>query len=943
MDGEWFVQGDDKMIGPLQTAQLVELARSGRIKPDTLVRKSLNGKWVKASEVRGLFAVGRPRPPAPPPPPPTAPKAAAPPGFRASLVDAWRRGRGSWVWVIPLALVVLPALSYFKPELHASALWMVAGGLIGATILLRLLYFFWHSARFVARKERQSFGGPRLVARLGQLSLLLAPLVAGLAAAEHFGPERGFVGEFAERYAIAAPEVADATTHQAKDPKDPDPPQTVSGEPDPETEAEPSESAASETAEPAGLPAESEPEATEPTEASPPDDEPGGSERARTAGGDVETEVESEPAEPPAPGASASERTWFLGIGVRDYQNIRKLEFTVNDVEGLVGALKAANVPRGQILQIVDGGALTPDHAVLVAQIQEFLANPEIGADSQVIVYFSGHGLLEPVEQAMYLAPRDIDLEHIEQTGISAAWLREQIRLCQAGVKFLWIDACHSGGSRSALLIGSQLPQQLSYAPGVITISACTEKQYSWESPRLRHGLFTHSLIKALTGEADGNGNGLVTIDEVYAHVSEEVPIAAREFSNPQNPVRWIGPDIIGVPVVVQLDAEAAPVDVDEPETDDLPEAREVELGGTIEESLDEDFYGANPGQVPPGWIGDAVTGAMQEGELSWLEATESGWHYVRSSPFEVSGDFQLEIQFFLAPGSPLSVSLEGPGATDMKARLARNWGNGGEASLSGTDAFDVGGLDAKVNRLTIQRQGNVYLLFLNDNLVTKRSIDNSDRLQRLWLEFNDPKTRVYKVTLYTAVNNQGAELAAPKQLFGEDFSAVLDAQLPEGWEGPGHLGVLHSGSLRWLGTTNDVESSGIFSILPIDGDFELASCFVLDGGSNFRISLIGDQGLLITASVYRNYGSGGVGQLTGADPIEFDGLGIHVSRLALRRRGNAYTLLVDGKVLRALRIDDSSPPLQLEITLDNSESRVFDIGIWELPEVADATAGDVQ
>ncbi|BBO32235.1 DUF4339 domain-containing protein [Lacipirellula parvula] len=52
---EWFVNKSDKTYGPFTSAQLKELANTGKIKPDTQIRMGVEGKWTSAEKVKGLF------------------------------------------------------------------------------------------------------------------------------------------------------------------------------------------------------------------------------------------------------------------------------------------------------------------------------------------------------------------------------------------------------------------------------------------------------------------------------------------------------------------------------------------------------------------------------------------------------------------------------------------------------------------------------------------------------------------------------------------------------------------------------------------------------------------------------------------------------------------------------------------------------------------------
>lgn len=85
MADQWFVQRDGQKFGPFSPAQLKQMTATGQLLPVDLVSKGEGGKWVAASQIKGLFAAPAPAkqpPPAPvqvaatgplPPPVPTSP------------------------------------------------------------------------------------------------------------------------------------------------------------------------------------------------------------------------------------------------------------------------------------------------------------------------------------------------------------------------------------------------------------------------------------------------------------------------------------------------------------------------------------------------------------------------------------------------------------------------------------------------------------------------------------------------------------------------------------------------------------------------------------------------------------------------------------------------------------------------------------------------------
>ncbi len=92
MTREWYFQVMGQELGPLSVGELKAKVANGQIQPDTLVRKTAEGKWVFAGKVKGLFAI-----PEEPPPAPVAPPAAAKPKSSATLPVM----SGSATWAKP--------------------------------------------------------------------------------------------------------------------------------------------------------------------------------------------------------------------------------------------------------------------------------------------------------------------------------------------------------------------------------------------------------------------------------------------------------------------------------------------------------------------------------------------------------------------------------------------------------------------------------------------------------------------------------------------------------------------------------------------------------------------------------------------------------------------------------------------------------------------------
>ncbi len=65
----------------------------------------------------------------------------------------------------------------------------------------------------------------------------------------------------------------------------------------------------------------------------------------------------------------------------------------------------------------------------------------------------------------------------------------------------------------------------------VLTSSKASE--VSEEREYLGRGVFTYYLLEGLRGKADLDGDGIITVDEIYAYVSKKVPEVTGQNQNP--------------------------------------------------------------------------------------------------------------------------------------------------------------------------------------------------------------------------------------------------------------------------------------------------------------------------------------------------------------------------------------------------------------------------
>jgi hypothetical protein len=170
-------------------------------------------------------------------------------------------------------------------------------------------------------------------------------------------------------------------------------------------------------------------------------------------------------------------------------------------------------------------------------RIEEFLAGKR--PDDLLLLYFSCHGVKDAGGR-LHLAMADTRFGRFASTAISAAWLAECIRETRARRVLLFLDCCFSGTFDLGMTARSDDAVHVTELEGqgrvVITASSATE--YSFEGGSLlesaeKTSVFTGAVIEGLeSGKADLDGDGRITVQELYDFVHERV----REKTPRQTP-----------------------------------------------------------------------------------------------------------------------------------------------------------------------------------------------------------------------------------------------------------------------------------------------------------------------------------------------------------------------------------------------------------------------
>jgi uncharacterized caspase-like protein len=274
---------------------------------------------------------------------------------------------------------------------------------------------------------------------------------------------------------------------------------------------------------------------------------------------DVRTVIYDRPIGGPPGPALAAARTqperWAVVIGAGRYEDtaIPRLRYTVADAEAMHEFLTGpGGFPLDHTLLLTDRTERKPTLRNLKWALGTFLAR-SAKKDDTVVVFFAGHGApevdprgLERDGIAKYLVPVDADLDDLYATALPMEELSTIFTRIEAERIVVLLDACYSGGAGGRTFTAKRTRannlddlflERLTRARGRAIVSAARPNEVSLELAELGHGLFTHYVLEGLKGRADGNGDGIVTVQELYEYVEREVAERSRAVGGSQHPV----------------------------------------------------------------------------------------------------------------------------------------------------------------------------------------------------------------------------------------------------------------------------------------------------------------------------------------------------------------------------------------------------------------------
>ena len=229
-------------------------------------------------------------------------------------------------------------------------------------------------------------------------------------------------------------------------------------------------------------------------------------------------------------------KVYAVIVGVSTYsqsqnnRGVRNLKYSDDDAYKMYEFLKSPNggkLPNSQIKLLVNEDASLANVLFHTKNLYKQARRQDL-----ILFYFSGHG--GPNTFVGY----DKNITHTE--------IKEILNNSLAKKKLCVADACHSGSlgqssgssraASSSEMIDNYYEALASTSDGIALFLSSKADEYSIEVSDFGQGVFTYYYIEGLKGYADNDGNGIITIQELYDYTRKEVENYTRESGNLQRP-----------------------------------------------------------------------------------------------------------------------------------------------------------------------------------------------------------------------------------------------------------------------------------------------------------------------------------------------------------------------------------------------------------------------
>ena len=234
-----------------------------------------------------------------------------------------------------------------------------------------------------------------------------------------------------------------------------------------------------------------------------------------------------------APASQAEEKTtvttgyedsWAVVVGIDNYAKWPKLQYAARDADAIRQTLiDEFGFASERVFSLTNGEAT---RNAILSTFHDRLAHGGVKKNDRIFVFFAGHGATRKLSSGRdlgYIIPVDSDPAQMASDAIPMTEIQNIAESLTAKHVLFVMDACYSGlgltrggGNNSFLKENARrIGRQMLTAGGADQLVA--------DGGPGGHSVFTWTLLQALGGKADLNGDGFITGTELAAYIAPAV------------------------------------------------------------------------------------------------------------------------------------------------------------------------------------------------------------------------------------------------------------------------------------------------------------------------------------------------------------------------------------------------------------------------------------
>ena len=235
-------------------------------------------------------------------------------------------------------------------------------------------------------------------------------------------------------------------------------------------------------------------------------------------------------------------------IGVENYSDLPPAPYAENDAEIMkkyfktrLGVDKVVIFKDKEVSGFIFDDIFNPEYGELQKSI--------LKGETDLFVFYSGHGVPSKDGKNIYLFPADGKIERLESQGYDLNKFYQSLNELGARSVTVILDACFSGSSRTSEKISTEnivatkglriepklvSPWKTNPNFNVFNSSAANETSLGFDPSQT--GLFTYYICVGLQGDADLNHDKKITNGELFDFVQSKVVETSKKIFGVQTP-----------------------------------------------------------------------------------------------------------------------------------------------------------------------------------------------------------------------------------------------------------------------------------------------------------------------------------------------------------------------------------------------------------------------